>query len=257
MCKLIRLISPLPTALAVVCLSAGAPRAAGSPIPWQDGLMEVNHYSLEEGGIKTGEIEQRLYGEKYQGRQVQRVVYEMMRVATKVQGQNLIGRVNMDIVFDLQTFESLERTDRYALADEVGRVTYTRTANGFRIRREADAQGIPREPEEVETRFATAGPLVDQMVIVYFVRSLPLEEGHTFEVRTINPTVEEVSHHKGRVAGRETLQWHGQEVEVQRIETSTAAGVTTFYVRTDDSRALLRYISPQNEVYELQPEAAE
>jgi hypothetical protein len=252
------LIRPGRGLLALALLLAGTPGSAdagpgdGVAIPWQSGIVEVNRYSIEINGKPSGEIEQRLYGEVVDGVKRYRVNYDVVRQAMKVDDQSLIGRIHIDILFGPDSFETIERTDRFAVGVAEGRIIYTRTPTGFRFRSEGTAEGIAREPLEEETEISGPPPLVDQMLLVYVIRSLPLEEGHQFGVSTYNPSMDGSRRLKGMVAGRQIFDWEGESVEAQRIETSAADGVTTYYVATDGSRRLFRYAGPNGEVYQLQ-----
>jgi hypothetical protein len=240
-------------ALLLTC-TAGSVSAAGPEfaVPWKSGLLEVNRYHIEVAGDPSGEIEQRLYGEEDRGTRQYRVNYHMVREAMQIGERSVVGRMYIDILFQQGSFETVERVDRFAVSASEGQITYTRTPEGFLARSEGITEGLERETVEEEVVISGSPPLVDQMLLVYLIRSLPLEEGHKFEVSTFHPAKAGSRRLRGMVGGRQTYDWEGEDVEVQRIETSATDGVTTYYVATDGSRRLFRYAGPNGEVYLLQ-----
>lgn len=234
--------------------TAGSVSAAGTEfaVAWKSGLLEVNRYQIEVDGNPSGEIEQRLYGEEDGDALLYRVNYNMVREAMQIGDRPMIGRMHIDILFSPDSFESVERIDRFAVGGSEGRITYVRTPEGFKARSEGVTEGLPRETVEEEIVISGSPPLVDQMLLVYFVRSLPLMEGYQFQVTTYNPRKAGSRLLRGMVNGRQSFDWDGENVEVQRIETSAADGVTAYYVGTNGSRRLYRYAGPNGEVYRLQ-----
>ena len=243
----------LAVALLLGC-TVGSVSAAGTEfaVPWKSGLLEVNRYHIEVAGDPSGEIEQRLYGEEDGGTRQYRVNYHMVREAMQIGDRSVVWRMHIDILFRQDSLESVERVDRFAVEASEGRITYTRTPEGFRARSEGTTEGLEREAVEEKVAISGTPPLVDQMLLVYLIRSLPLEEGHQFQVSTYNPAKAGSRRLRGMVGGRQSYDWDGEDVEVQRIETSAADGVTTYYVATDGSRRLFRYAGPNGEVYLLQ-----
>jgi hypothetical protein len=236
---------------------SGAATDAEFAVPWQSGLLEVNHYTLEVEGELTGEIEQRLYGEEVDGTRRYRVTYHLMRQVGIVNGQPVTGHMHNDLVFRPAGFEMLQRIDRFAVGTVEGQVTYTRTPDGFRVLTESTDEGIPREPDENEVVISGPPPVVDQLLLVYLIRSLPLEEGHQFQVSAYSPALNGTRRLRGKVGGRQTFDWEGEEVVVQRIESSSPDGVTTYYVTADGSRRLLRWADPDGVNYSLQRQESE
>ena len=60
---------------------------------------------------------------------------------------------------------------------------------------------------------------------------------------------------RGRVGPLQTLSWSGGETQVRRIEISSGSGTTLYFVQPTGRRLLLRFVSPDGEVYELRPPA--
>ncbi len=237
----------------VAWVAAGAAPAGGLSLPWRNGLMETLRYTMEERGQVTGEFEQRLYGEAVGGAKRCRLRYELARSVDAGEGIQFTGRVTMEVTFNPQTFDLIQRTDHYAGGPSEGRTRFTRIPGGLRIRSESSFEGIPRETEEKDVEYPVDGPLIDEVLFAHIIRSLPMEEGHTFELETINPALKDVIRTKGMVRGVETMEWNGKPVKVRRVETSTPEGITTYFVGTGEDRLVYRYLSPRGEAYILQP----
>lgn len=224
----------------------------GLPMEWAEAVLEVNRYTIEKDGETQGEIYQQLAGVTGKdGKQRLKAVYELARKAVVGAGEEVVGRMSMEVVFDPETFDLYARTDNFSAGDESGQVVYTRTATGVKVFSESEAQGIPRASEGWSFSYDISGPLIDQTILVYYIRSLPLEKGHTFSIATVNPSREGVEHLKGLVRAPRTIVWNRTEVEAYPIDTATASGVTTYYVLPDDHHTLVRYTSAGGDMYEL------
>jgi hypothetical protein len=239
--------------LSFVIISAVAGVAwAGIPLEWSEETMEVNRYTIARDGAPQGEIHQQLVGiTGPDGTKRLKVVYELARNAIVETGQEVLGRMSMQVVFDPETFDLYERADNFSAGDETGQVRYTRTPTGVQVHSDSEAQGIQRESEDWSFSYDVSGSLIDQTILVYYIRGLPLKTGHTFSISTVNPAREGVQHLKGLVRDLKTIVWNGTEVEAYLIDTATASGVTTYYVRPDARHTLVRYTAESGEIYEL------
>lgn len=236
----------------LIILAGAGVAWAGLPMEWSQEVMEVNRYTIEKDGVVQGEIHQQLAGViGKDGKQRLKAVYELARNAVVGTGQEVVGRMSMEVVFDPDTFDLYQRTDSFAAGDETGRVRYTRTPSGVLVHSDSEAQGIPRESEDWSFSYDVVGALIDQTVLVYYIRSLPLESGHTFSVSTVNPAKEGVEHLKGLVRAPRLIVWNGEQVEAYPIDTAAASGVTTYYVLPDARHTLVRYLAASGETYSL------
>ena len=243
--------------LALALLPASS-TLAGMPMPWAEGLIETNTYIIEKDGVIDGQVLQSLYGHRSaDGSQHLKAVYELARRAMQVQGQDVVGRMNIEVVFDQQDFDLKSRLDNFSVGGSVGRVTYKRTGRSIHVESEGEAEGLARETKTWDFTYESQGALIDQATLIYYIRSVPLEDGKTFSVSTINPMREGVDRIRGMVRSPRAIGWGGQEVEVWPIETSTPDGVTTYYIRPDADHTLLRYTSAEGETYEMRPEEEE
>lgn len=250
--KLIGLMALRHGPLSLITLAVAGVVWAGIPIEWSPEVMEVNRYIIQKDGAVQGEIHQQLAGITGQdGKQRLKAVYELARNAVVGLGQEVVGRMSMEVVFDPETFDLYARTDNFSAGDETGQIKYTRTPSGVQVHSDSEAQGIPRESEDWSFSYDVSGPLIDQTILVYYIRSLPLEAGHTFSISTVNPGREGVEHLKGQVRDLRTIVWNGIQVEAYPIDTATAEGVTTYFVLPDAHHTLVRYASVNGDVYEL------
>jgi len=230
--------------LPVVVLMMMGGAWAGTPLKWSKDVMEVNRYSVAREGEVRGKIRQQLAGVLgSDGEQLLKAGYELSTDMVTGTGQEALGRMSMEVIFDPETFDLISRTDNFSAGDEAGRVLYTRTPTGVQVQSAGEAEGIPREPEEWSFSYDVNGPLVDQTILVYYIRSVPLEKGRTFDITTVNPSREGMEELKGQVREPKNIVWNGSQIQVYPIDTATASGVTTYYVRPDAGHTLVRYTS--------------
>ena len=244
--------------MTVVALLAGGFSARGAvqnTLPWNPGPIEENTFDIVRDGEQQGRIEQRLFGVMEGGRRCYRATYDMVRKAYKVGESDIVGRTTVEIVFDAANFDMVRREDHYAVHDTEGRARSERIPTGVRVKGQAAAQGIGQPDVDKEIAFQSDEPLVDQLAVAYLVRSLPDREGEKFELSTVTPLQLQTDRLRGRVGPLQTLPWSGTETQVRRIEISSGSGTTLYFVRPSDRRLLLRFVSPDGEIYELRPPA--
>ena len=49
--------------------------------------------------------------------------------------------------------------------------------------------------------------------------------------------------------------WNGQPVQARRIDISSTSGTSAYFLREDEGHDLIRFVSPDDETYELQAPA--
>ena len=242
--------------LLLVVASLPARAETAHSLPWKTGLIEDNTFDILREGVQDGRIEQRLFGLMEGNRRCYRVTYDMVRKAYQVGESDIVGRTTIEIVFDAATFDMIRREDHYAVHDTEGRAQSERTpTGGVRVKGQSAAQGLDQPTVDQEIEFRGAGPLLEQLTVPFLVRSLPDREGEKFELSTVTPLQLQTDHLRGRVGALEKLTWQGSEVTVRRIEISSEKGTTTYLVRPADHRPMLRFVSPDGEIYELRPPA--
>ena len=242
-----------PLAAGLLAIGPGMAAEGYAPFPWKAGLIEKSRYSIKLQGRQIGEIEQLLYGvQDKTGRKRYRCVVEVIREIEVVNQQPVLGRFTSEVFFGLESMEFDERVDNFARGDSEGRIRIVRTPTGLKISAESMSAGISR-PASEETMDLQGGDLfVDQLVLSFFIRALPTEEGHTFSVTTVLPLEKTVERLRGQVGPLQQIQWNNRAVEVRRIEAGSPKGTGTYYVLTDPSHTLARFVSPQQQIYERQ-----
>jgi hypothetical protein len=248
--------SPRPVLLGVILSLAatGLPRAGA--VAWKAGPIEKHVYFILSSTGKEGEIEQRLEGLEEDGVRRYRATYDMVRRASHVGMEGVVGRTTVEVVSSAADFDFVRREDSYSIYDTVGRARSTRTATGVKVHGESAAQAIPAEDVDRDIAYEGHGPLLDQYMLVYLIRSQPMQEGHDFHVDTIMPLAMQTDRLAGRVGPVQTITWNGQPVQARRIDISSTSGTSAYYVREDEGHDLIRFVSPDDETYELQPPPA-
>ena len=241
--------------LVLVLGSLPALAATEHGLPWKTGLIEENLFDIMSEGSPKGRIEQRLFGLMEGQRRCYRATYDMVRKAFQVGESDIVGRTTVEIVFDAATFDMIRREDHYAVHDTEGRARSERTDTGVRVTGQSAALGLDQPNVDKEIEFRAAEPLIDQLAVVFLVRSLPDREGEKFELSTVAPLQLQTDHLRGRVGALEKLAWNGTDVMVRRIEISSETGTTAYFVQPTGLRPMLRFVSPDGEIYELRPPA--
>lgn len=243
-------------ALALALLAASPAGAAEgfAAFPWQRGLIETSRYNIERQGRRVGEIEQIVYGvEDDTGRRRYRVVVELIRRTNAEGGPPLIGRVTSEVFFDLDSMGFQERRDNFAKGDTEGRVLTLRTPSGLTTSSESMSGGISRPDTETSMELPGDDLYIDLLALSFFVRTVPMNEGHVFDVTTVIPLEKILDRLRGQVGPLQRISWHDQSIEVRRVEVGSRRGTGSYYVRTDPSHQVVRFVSHQQENYELQP----
>jgi len=238
--------------LLLPCLVMGA-----LPLQWIDGIMESHDYVIiGPDGVPIGQIHQELSGVTGRGGQKDlKARYEIVRQSEGPDGELLTGKTTSQVIFNQRTYELYSRLDNYSSTkSEDIKVTFTPTPTGVEVVSQRVGNSDGGNADRQMLTFNLPGPLIDQLAFIYLIRGLPLEKGHSFSVTTVNPSRKDsVEWHKGMVLGPRMVPWGDDQVEAWVIETATALGVTSYHVLPDESRTLIRYISPRREVYQLLP----
>ena len=98
---------------------------------------------------------------------------------------------------------------------------------------------------------------IDLLALSFFVRTVPMDEGHVFDVSTVIPIQKVLDRQRGHVGPLQRISWHDESIEVRRIEVGSQQGTGSYYVETVAPNRVLRFVSHQQETYELKPDRQE